>query len=212
MTPQAVYDRLYAKYGNLNWWPAKTPYEVIVGAVLTQNTNWNNVEKAIANFGDNLHPQWVLDADLETLREIIRPSGFFNQKSVYLKEVTRWFQHYNFDVKRVSAEPLHKLRPELLAVRGIGMETADSILLYAFGLPTFVIDAYTMRLCERLPLFEKSAWKNYTTLKNAFEANLDTRLYNNYHALIVIHGKNHCRKRPVCEGCPFEGECEGETR
>jgi len=139
-----IYEKLNAHYGDLKWWPAKTPYEVIVGAVLTQNTSWSNVEKAIANFGENLSPQFVRDADSTELIEIIRPAGFFNQKAVYLKAVTDWFAKYDFDVATVRRKPLEKLRPELLSVKGIGKETADSILLYAFGFPTFVVDAYTV--------------------------------------------------------------------
>ncbi|MCL1882302.1 MAG: endonuclease [Defluviitaleaceae bacterium] len=202
-----IYELLNAHYGDLKWWPAKTPYEIIVGAVLTQNTAWSNVEMAIANFGDNLSPQFVLDSNIEKLKEIIRPAGFFNQKSVYLKTVTEWFAKYNFDVSKVRREPLEKLRPELLAVKGIGKETADSILLYAFELPTFVVDAYTVRLCER---FSADVGKGYDSVKASFEAELPqcVDIYNNYHALIVINGKEHCRKsKPICDTCPLGQLC-----
>ena len=204
----AIYQKLIAHHGNLMWWPAKTPYEVIVGAVLTQNTAWSNVEKAIANFGDALTPEFVRDIDTETLIDIIRPAGFFNQKSVYLKAVTKWYEKYNFDNAAISREPLHKLRKELLMVKGVGKETADSILLYAFNLPTFVIDAYTVRLCKR---FTVDIATDYDTLKAHFEANLPIcqETYNNYHALIVINGKDHCRKtRPKCNSCPLDGICK----
>ena len=206
-TVLTIYETLNSHYGNLNWWPAKTPYEVIVGAVLTQNTAWGNVEKAIANFGDNLSPQFVQDADVEKLINIIRPAGFFNQKAAYLKAVTAWFAKYNFDVPTVQQEPLSKLRPKLLSVKGIGKETADSILLYAFGFPTFVIDAYTTRLCGRYPA---EAGKSYDAVKAYFEANLprSVEIYNNYHALIVINGKDHCRKsKPLCDNCPLCKTC-----
>ena len=197
-----VYETLHARYGDLHWWPAKTPYEVIVGAVLTQNTAWSNVEKAIANFADRLEPEFVADTELAELIEIIRPSGFYNQKAVYLKAVTAWFAQYGYSVQTVQSEPLAKLRTELLSVKGVGQETADSILLYAFGFPTFVVDAYTARLCERYPL---DAGNGYIALKAFFESNLppDTAVYNNYHALIVINGKEHCHKKPHCEGCPL---------
>ena len=213
-----VYDNLRARYGDLHWWPARTPYEVIVGAILTQNTAWGNVEKAIANFyGDalasrftdgagGLRPEAVFDAGVAELADIIRPAGFFNQKAQYLKKVTAWFALYNYEVSAVQSVPLAKLRPELLSIKGVGQETADSILLYAFGFPTFVVDAYTMRLCERYPV---NAGNGYAEVKSYFEMNLppDAALYNNYHALIVINGKRHCKKKPACDGCPLENLC-----
>ena len=203
-----IYQTLCARYGNLNWWPGETPYEVMVGAVLTQNTAWSNVEKAIANFGNSLSPQAVLDMDVAELIDIIRPAGFFNQKAVYLKAVTAWFAKYDFDVQSVGYEPLEKLRPELLSVKGIGKETADSILLYAFGFPTFVVDAYTVRLCARYPI---DAGKNYDAVKAHYETNLPRSLeiYINYHTAIVINCKDHCRKnKPHCDKCPLGKTCE----
>jgi endonuclease-3 related protein len=201
-----VYETLFACYGNLRWWPAKTPYEVIAGAVLTQNTAWGNVEKAIANCGGALSPEFVLRADLEELTNIIRPAGFFNQKAAYLKDVTVWFAGYGFDVAVVRREPMNKVRSELLATRGVGKETADSILLYAFGFPTFVVDAYTVRLCDRYPI---DACKGYDAIKAHFEGNIpdSEKIYNNFHALIVINAKDHCRKKPVCSGCPLGSAC-----
>ena len=203
---ESIYNTLLAHYGDLNWWPAKTPYEVMVGAVLTQNTAWSNVEKAIANFGGNLSPEFVLNADTAELVDIIRPAGFFNQKAVYLKAVTEWFAGYNFDMPTVQRETLEKLRPELLSVKGIGKETADSILLYAFNFPTFVVDAYTVRLCERFPV---DAGKRHDAVKAYFEDGVpkDTKTYNNYHALIVINAKEYCRKKPMCAGCPLYDTC-----
>ncbi|MCL1919261.1 MAG: endonuclease III domain-containing protein [Peptococcaceae bacterium] len=201
-----IYEALLARYGQLHWWPAKTPYEVIVGAVLTQNTAWSNVEKAIANFGDTLTPEAVMDADLSELTKLIRPAGFFNQKAVYLKAVTAWFARYDFDVPAVQRESLSKVRAELLSVKGVGCETADSILLYAFGFPTFVVDAYTIRLCERYPI---EAGKNYAAVKDFFERNFPRSVegYNTFHALIVINAKEHCRKKPVCCECPLNEPC-----
>ena len=202
-----IYEALLFNYGDPLWWPAETPYEVIVGAVLTQNTSWGNVEKAIANFGDDLSPETVAEAEIEQLIEIIRPSGFFNQKAVYLKAVTSWFSKYNYDVSTVQRESLEKVRAELLSTRGVGPETADSILLYAFEFPTFVVDAYTMRLCSRFPI---DAGKGYASVKAHFELNLprSVKLYNDYHALIVMNGKEYCRKRPICDGCPLADMCE----
>ena len=202
-----IYEKLNARYGNLQWWPAKTPYEMMVGAVLTQNTAWGNVEKAIANFGDNLHPKFVIDADIAELMDIIRPAGFFNQKAAYLKALTAWFERYDFDVKNAQREQLGKLRPKLLAVKGIGKETADCILLYALKFPTFVVDAYTIRLCERYGI---NVEKSYDAVKAHFEANLprSVEIFNNYHALIVMNGKEHCRKsKPLCSTCPLGEIC-----
>ncbi|MCL2081013.1 MAG: endonuclease III domain-containing protein [Oscillospiraceae bacterium] len=201
-----IYETLLARYGDLRWWPAKTPYEVIVGAVLTQNTAWGNVEKAIANFGGSLSPETVAGSDFSKLTEIIRPAGFFNQKAGYLKAVTAWFAGYGYSAADVQREPPGKLRDELLAVKGIGPETADSILLYAFGFPTFVIDAYTVRLCGRYPI---DAGGGYAAVKAYFEENLprSADVYNNFHAMIVINAKEHCRKKPLCGGCPLDGMC-----
>ncbi|MCL2163425.1 MAG: endonuclease III domain-containing protein [Oscillospiraceae bacterium] len=201
-----LYESLLAHYGNLHWWPAKTPYEVIVGAILTQNTAWSNVEKAIANFGDGLLPETIEKADVSEIAELIRPSGFFNQKAAYLKTVTAWFAKYRYDVTAVRRAPLEKLRAELLSVKGIGQETADSILLYAFDFPSFVVDAYTVRLCERYPI---NAGKGYSRIKLYFEQNLpqNVEIYNNFHAMIVINAKDHCRKKPVCGVCPLNKTC-----
>lgn len=201
-----IYETLFNHYGDLHWWPGETPYEIIVGAVLTQNTAWGNVEKAIASFGNRLQPEFVANTDSAELIEIIRPAGFFNQKAVYLKEVTAWFANYCYDASEVQKQPLKQLRTELLATKGIGQETADSILLYAFGFPTFVVDAYTHRLCNRYPI---KAGRNYNEVKAYFEKRLpkSTQVYNHLHALIVINAKEHCRKKPLCDGCPLVGEC-----
>jgi endonuclease-3 related protein len=202
----SIYETLLAHYGELHWWPAETPYEVMVGAVLTQNTAWSNVEKAITGFGDNLSPEAVADVDLAELAETIRSAGFFNQKAGYLKAVTAWYAGYGYDVPTVQREPLAKLRAELLTVKGVGQETADSILLYAFGFPTFVVDAYTNRLCGRYPI---EAGKGYEAVKAYFEGNLERSVvvYNNFHALIVINANEHCRKKPLCDGCPLGETC-----
>ena len=203
-----IYDTLLSHYGDPKWWPAKTPFEVIVGAVLTQNTAWSNVEKAIANF-DDLSPQTLERLSISELAEIIRPAGFFNQKAVYLKAVTAWYAGYDYNVHNVQArsrESFDTLRVELLSIKGIGPETADSILLYAFDLPTFVVDAYTNRLCERYPI---KADKGYNAVKAYFEANIPNvvAVYNNFHALIVITAKEHCTKTPKCDGCPLSASC-----
>jgi endonuclease-3 related protein len=202
-----IYAALGARYGDPHWWPGDTPYEVMAGAVLTQNCAWRNVEKAIANFGARLTPDFVLNAAAAELMEIIRPAGFFNQTAAYLQAVTAWFGRYNFDAATARREPLAKLRAELLATKGVGPETADSILLYALDLPTFVVDAYTARLCERLPI---PAGQGYDKIKAYFEGGLtqSAKVYNRFHALIVLNAKEHCRKKPLCGGCPLEENCE----
>ncbi|MDR0920027.1 MAG: endonuclease III domain-containing protein [Oscillospiraceae bacterium] len=202
-----IYNVLFERYGDMNWWPANTPYEVIVGAVLTQNTTWNNVKKALDRLGENINPKFISEVDIEELSNIIRPAGFFNQKAIYLKEITSWFGKYNFDIPTVCKVPLKDLRKELLAVKGVGRETADSILLYACDLPTFVVDAYTKRLCQRIPI---EVGMDYEEIKAYFENNIpkDVLLYNNFHALIVNNAKEHCRKKPLCEDCPLFDMCK----
>ncbi|MDR2156252.1 MAG: endonuclease [Clostridiales Family XIII bacterium] len=206
-----IYETLLAHYGELHWWPARTPYEVMVGAVLTQNTAWGNVGKAIANFGENLSPEKVSDADFAELTEMIRPAGFFNRKARCLKAVTAWYAEYGCDVSNVQKEPFAKLRAELLSVKGVGRETADSILLYAFGFPTFVVDAYTLRLCGRYPI---EAGESYEAVKSYFEGNLvrNEKICNSFHALIVTNAKEHCRKKPVCGDCPLAETCGRPTK
>ena len=201
-----MYSRLLDHYGDPRWWPAGSVYEVMTGAVLTQNTAWTNVEKAIAHFGDGLSPHVVASIDEESLRDIIRPAGSFTRKARCLKALTDWYALYGYDAEQVRRQPLAGLRGELLALKGIGPETADSILLYAFGFPSFVVDAYTMRLCGRYPL---DAGRDYHCVKGFFERHLerDALLYNRFHALIVINAKAHCRKKPLCAGCPLYDSC-----
>lgn len=204
---RVIYNTLYEHYGDLAWWPADTPYEVMLGAILTQNTNWKNVELALANLEGNLTPEYIETIELDELTKLIRPAGFFNQKALYLKEMTLWFKRYNYDINTVRQEPLDKLRHELLNVRGIGPETADSILLYAFNLETFVIDAYTKRIFYRYGL---DLGSKYEDLRRAFMESLpkDVEIYNHYHGLIVEHAKTHCKKKPICTGCPLLANCE----
>ena len=205
-----IYRVLLARYGEPNWWPARTPYEVVVGAVLTQNTAWVNVEKAIANFCDDLTPRRIELMGADELMQLIRPAGFFVQKAATLRAVTSWFAAYGYSVGTVQAQPLPGLRRELLAIKGVGPETADAILLYAFGFAVFVVDAYTMRLCQRYPL---AAGSTYASTQAYFEAALpvDVGVYNRLHALIVINAKQYCRKRPTCDGCPLVDGCASVT-
>ncbi|MGI6333688.1 MAG: endonuclease III domain-containing protein [Saccharofermentanales bacterium] len=202
-----IYQTLCAHYGDLDWWPADTPFEVMVGAVLTQNTAWTNVEKAFQGFDGHLSPERILNLPMEELQRIIRPAGFYKQKSQYLKAVTKWFMRYDCDINAIKNRPLPDIRSELLQVRGIGNETADSILLYAFDFPTFVVDAYTMRLFERFPV---DAGKTYMEVKSFCETELprDKEVYGHFHALIVHNGKEHCKKKMDCAGCPLKTSCK----
>lgn len=202
-----IYNTLYSHYGNLNWWPADTPFEVIVGTILTQNTAWSNVEKAIERFEGDLSPERVMSLSMEELQEIIRPAGFFRQKAQYLKAITEWFISYDCNIDLIRKHSLSDIRAELLKVRGVGNETADSILLYAFGFPSFVVDAYTMRFFRRFPV---DAGNTYMEVKNYCEKELpsDIEVYNRFHALIVHNGKEHCKKKAECAGCPLEKYCK----
>jgi endonuclease-3 related protein len=204
-----LFDLLLERYGPLHWWPADTPFEVCVGAILTQNTNWLNVEKAIANLKRegllSLEALWEIDQ--ERLAELIRPSGFFNIKSARLKHFIGWLLERYGSLDAMFAGDWRLLREELLAVRGIGRETCDSMLLYAGGKPSFVVDAYTRRLLSRLGLVRET--ESYEEVRSLFMNSLphDSDLFNEYHALIVEQCKRHCRKKPLCQGCPLKGLC-----
>jgi endonuclease-3 related protein len=201
-----VYDRLFTRYGDLGWWPAVSPYEVMIGAVLTQNTAWENVQKAIARFGDRLAPEAVLAMETAELTDIIRPAGSYMRKAACIQAVTRWFGHYGFSVPAAARQPPAKTRGELLRIGGVGKETADAILLYALDYPVFMVDAYTCRLAERYPL---PAGAGYDAVQAYFTRNLpnDGALYKHLHALIVTNAKTYCRKKPVCGECPLSGGC-----
>lgn len=202
-----LYSRLYSRYGDLGWWPASDSYEMCVGAILTQNTSWSSVEKAIARFEGRLSPDFVLSVTDEELADIIRPSGFFNQKAERIRLLTEWLKGLGCTPEEciLSTE---ELRRQLLALRGVGRETADSILVYAFGRLSFVVDAYTRRLLSRLG-YELP--DDYDSIRHMFEKAIepDINLYNNFHAVIVEQCKQHCLKKPRCEGCPLETVCPG---
>ena len=208
----AAYRILLKRYGPQDWWPGETPFEVMVGAVLTQNTAWTNVEKAIANLkaARALGCAAILKLGNDELAALIRPAGYFNVKAKRLKSLCAYLE-----TEGVARQPkrlrdkgtLPVLRQKLLAVHGVGEETADSILLYALDLPSFVVDAYTRRIFGRLGLL--SGNESYRDIQNAFEAALprDTALYNEYHALIVQLGKGTCRPKPRCGDCPLAKTC-----
>lgn len=201
-----IYKILYNQFGKQHWWPGETPFEVIVGAILTQNTAWGNVEKAIGNLkrGGHLLPEVLYAIPLTKLAKLIRPSGYFNIKAKRLKEFMKFlFKEYNGSLDKMFSTELSELRRKLLEVKGIGPETADSILLYAGGYPIFVIDAYTKRILSRHKLIDDAI--DYHFLQRLFMENLPqhTDLFNEYHALIVKIGKDFCNTKPHCEECPL---------
>ena len=205
----AIYDRLLAHWGPQHWWPAETPFEVMVGAILTQNTAWKNVERALVNLkGAGLLSLASL-ADLPTalLAEYIRPAGYYNLKAGRLHNLLRCItDQFGDDLQAFLAQPLPRLREQLLAVKGVGPETADSILLYAAGLPIFVVDTYTHRILTRHQVIDEDF--GYEAIQELFMDNLpcEAQLYNEYHALLVRVGNLYCKKKnPVCAACPLQG-------
>lgn len=208
---QDVYSRLYARFGPQHWWPGDTPFEVIVGAILTQNTSWKNVEKAITNLkrAHLLNAAALRPVRLARLARLIRPSGYYNLKAKKLAAFVRFlYEAHHGRLSHLFAQETGALRVELLAVYGIGPETADSIILYAGNKPIFVVDAYTRRIMARLGLSSEDA--SYDDLQRLFMDHLprDTALYNEYHALLVALGKDVCRKRaPRCGICPLHDIC-----
>jgi len=208
---RAIYDRMLSHFGPQHWWPAETPFEVMVGAVLTQNTAWKNVERAL----DNLRRAGVMSlaalSELPTalLAEYIRPAGYYNVKAARLHNLFHFVtDQYGADLRAFFAQPLPQLREQLLSIKGIGRETADSILLYAAGLPIFVVDAYTHRILARHQVIDEDCVYDYETIQELFMDNLDcdARLYNEYHALLVRVGNAYCKKKnPACAACPLQG-------
>ena len=195
-------------YGPLHWWPGETPFEVMVGAILTQNTAWTNVEKAIQNLKqhDLLDPKKLFRLPPAKLARLIKPAGYFNVKTKRLKNFLKFLlEECGGDLLKLKRQPLAVLREKLLAVNGIGPETADSMLLYALDKPVFVIDTYTKRILSRHHLAKKEA--NYMDLQAFFMSHLkpDTAHYNEYHAQLVNIGKDFCRTKPRCEVCPLNG-------
>ncbi|MCX5711297.1 MAG: endonuclease III domain-containing protein [Candidatus Omnitrophica bacterium] len=204
----AIYDKLYAHFGPQGWWPASSAFEVIVGAILTQNTSWVNVEKAVANLKKDkaLNPRRLLNMNNKRLAGFLRPAGYYNIKTKRLKEFLKFFcQEYRGNIARMSAKKTQDLRLQLLKVHGVGQETADSILLYALNKPVFVVDAYTRRILSRHGLVRPDM--EYAEIQNLFRKNLknSVKLFNEYHALLVKLGKDYCRKNnPKCQVCPLK--------
>jgi len=206
-----IYNRLYNCYGPQHWWPAETPFEVIIGAILTQSAAWTNVEKAIRNLktAGALSPATIRNLTTDELARLIRPCGYYNAKAGKLKTFVSWLgHHYRDNLDTLFANGVGPLREQLLSIRGIGEETADSIILYAAAKPVFVIDAYTRRIISRIGLLPPAA--GYDTYQAYFMNNLpgDTRLFNEYHALLVNLAKQACRKQPLCSECCLNDLCQ----
>ncbi len=224
-----IYNIFISSYKFQHWWPIDTLYhtqngtdprfEVIIGAILTQNTAWSNVEKAIQNlkYAGMFHIAAIAQSDLETLKQCIKPSGFFNQKAKRLQTMAVYLQNqYHSDLNTFFHQPVTHLRSELLNLNGIGPETADSILLYAGGKAIFVVDAYTKRLFGRLSLpteLTYDAIQSYVESDFSKHASIEhlPQIYNEFHALIVEHAKRYCRNKPLCNNCPLYHECPYPT-
>lgn len=223
---QLIYSTLFKSFGPQGWWPltisghktkhhsgepktGKHRLEIIVGAILTQNTSWKNVEKALYNLSKNnlINIEKLRKIKKGKLAKLVRPSGYYNQKAERLKIMADFL--LKNPMEKLNKLSVEQLREKLLAVKGIGPETADSIILYAFQKPIFVIDAYTKRIFERLGYGEKT----YDALQKLFYANLkkDHKTFNECHALLVELGKNYCRKKPVCMKCPISEICKTTT-
>ena len=205
-----VYERLYAAYGPQHWWPGDSPFEVMVGAILTQSAAWHNVEIGIANLkaAGMLSPAALCQVPVEEIARLIYPCGYYNAKARKLKALVEWLRESSGDGPvELSGIKTSALRQQLLGVHGIGPETADSILLYAAGRPVFVIDAYTRLILARLGL--APAKNTYEDFQRLFMRILrhDARLFNEYHALLVRLGKTACRRQPLCQECPLFDIC-----
>ena len=205
-----IYQQLYSSFGPRGWWPAESPFEVAIGAILTQNTSWSNAKKAIDQLKRKkmLSSKVLYDIDLKDLAESIKSSGYYNQKAKKIKSFLEFFKNYNFEFKKMSGQNVNNLRKQLLDVNGIGEETADSILLYAINKPVFVIDAYTKRVFNRLGFIDEKI--KYSDLQKIFINNLnrDAALFNEYHALIDYLAHFICKKRPECQKCVLKKNCD----
>lgn len=205
-TTQKVFEKLLDSFGPQDWWPADSPLEVMVGAVLVQNTNWKNVERAIENLkvADLLEAKRLFAMEVAELQELIRPAGYYRLKEKRLRSLMEFFlEQYEGSITRMLAVGTDELREQLLGVHGVGPETADAILLYALEKPVLVVDAYTSRVFARHGWVEQGA--DYHQLQAHLMSELpeEVALYNELHALLVEVGKRYCRKTPLCEECPL---------
>ncbi len=210
-----IYRKLYRAYGPMHWWPGETPFEVMVGAILTQNTSWKNVEKAIKNLKERkvLNIEGIRKLTEPELATLIRPSGFFRIKAERLKTFVDFIARaYGGDLKRMKREKLEMLRPKLLKLKGIGPETADSILLYGLHKPIFVVDAYTKRVLSRHGVVSERA--SYEEVQRCFMDHLphQEKLFNEYHAQMVHLAKTACKKNKECDTCPLKRIVHGNKK
>lgn len=206
-----IYEALYKHFGPRNWWPAETRFEVVVGALLAQFVSWKNVQKAISNLKSKnmLNPTVILNAEDELVETLIKPTRFYKQKTRKLKEFCYVLKHkYKGSLDNLFRLDMSSLRKELLSIKGIGPETADSIMLYAAEKPVFVVDTYTKRIFQRLGYFESDI--DYHSMQKFFAENLpeDVSLYNEYHALIDALGNGICKNKPLCIDCPLTRFCK----
>jgi endonuclease-3 related protein len=202
-----IYENLYRAYGSRHWWPGETSFEVMVGAILTQNTSWRNVEKAIQKLKGKgiLHPEGIHRLGKKELAPLIRSSGYYRIKADRLKAFIDFlYEEFDGNLKKMRKRKLEEVRERLLGVKGIGPETADSILLYGLKKSIFVVDAYTKRILSRHGIISEKA--SYEEVQKLFMDHLphDEKLFNEYHALIVYLGKTLCKKIPRCELCPIK--------
>ncbi len=205
-----IFNRLSDHFGPMHWWPADSRFEVMVGAILTQNTSWKNVEKAIANLKrqDLMSPSAIYRLDTDKLSEVIKPAGYFRVKAKRLANFLNYFiERYGGDVEEMGKMEMGRLRCQLLKINGIGPETADSILLYALDKPVFVVDAYTQRILGRVGITNGKA--DYDQIQQLFHSALsrDAQLFNEYHALLVKLGNTTCKSVPICSKCPIQERC-----
>jgi len=224
--PQKLYTILLNHFGNQQWWPYDKEYhkingsdprfEIMIGAILTQNTAWTNVEKALFNLKKtkSITVKTIVDIPIEKLKIMIQPSGFFNQKAIRLKILANHiYKNYDNSLDNFFNRDQQKIRDELLSLNGIGPETADSMILYAGNLPIFVVDAYTKRICKRIPI--KIINESYDEIQQYFESELSKNntdkdtvsTYKELHALIVELAKNYCKTKPNCDNCPLKQDC-----
>jgi endonuclease-3 related protein len=210
-----IYQQLLDHFGSPGWWPAKTPFEVIVGAILTQSVSWRNVQQAIARLSETgvLDPVAMRELPQEKLEDLIHSTRYYRMKAKKLKAFLDFIhEEYHDNLEELANQPSDKLRQELLTIYGLGAETVDSILLYAFEIPIFVVDGYTRRIFSRLGYWEPKI--SYDRMQKYFQGHLaaESQLYNEYHALIVSLGHSYCRQIPRCKSCPISSLCHWEGK
>lgn len=200
LNAQEIYDTLLSAYGKPQWW-SDNPYQVMVEAVLVQHTTWSSVENIRADLADKLSPAYIQALPPNELQELIRQCGFQKAKARTINELTQWFMQYDCSVESICALSPEFLRAELLALCGVGAETADVILVYAFHQPSFIVDAYTRTFLQRLG----HVFADDTEVRGFFEQSIskDAEMYGSYHWLILEHSISRCKKKPMCAGCPF---------